>query len=160
MVWGMILKGAKATGTVDLETKVRITNIALFKVLEAPVSHQEGDVKVWINFSGADRLLCILSPMSPNVKVDIVFDYGDEISFRLEGEGSVHMTGNYEEDDYEGSSESPPSSAGCNCSGNIPEETVEQQVAQAAARLQEMRVSREHPSRRARIDQFRLLRRK
>ena len=61
MVWGLILKGGKPTSTMDVEGKVRISNLALFKVTEAPINHRKGDVKVWVNFEGRDRLICTLS---------------------------------------------------------------------------------------------------
>ena len=139
------------------EIPVRISNVALFK---APESGEP--VRVFMKFDQGEYLICTLTSRIRNVKVDLLFDEKDQVTFRITG-GIVHLSGNVEayDDDYESVDSNvlrENRDGSSHCQGDSDSEYED--VKEAARRLDEMRARRERGSRRSRIDNYRLGHRK
>ena len=95
MFWGIVVKSvAKVQFGLDT-TVVR----AVIEKLD-PVNPSS----LFLRKDGKKTLLAVLSSKNPSAQLNLEFEFDEEVTFLVEGEGKVHLTGKEYEFDDEGDS--------------------------------------------------------
>lgn len=106
MFWGMKIKGPKNNLGMMLDKPLRISMIAL----EPPSPDMPYNEKTEVTFSILDKTetelkVCKLNYDNMNKTVDLLISDWDRVAFRITGEGTLHLSGYFDEEDDDSDSE-------------------------------------------------------
>lgn len=103
MFWGMSLQGPKNKLAFMIETSIRLVNVALQP--PTPEEPKLTEARLYIVDKNDDEfLVCTLNDSKLNARLDLFIDCENTVSFRIKGNGTIHMSGYYEYDDSDSDS--------------------------------------------------------
>lgn len=107
MFFGMTLKGPSSSVNLKPDN-LHLTNVALELTGggNALSAKRKQFVSLYIIKDGIEYLICSLNDKNLNQYVGLIFDTEDVITFRIQGEGNIHMSGYYEDEEELSESES------------------------------------------------------
>lgn len=97
MFWGITLKALKDNVAFMTERPFRLCNVAL----EPPSAQDPLPKKIqlyMVNELKVEFMVCQLDENNMNASLDTLLDVDGNITFRVKGQGTVHLTGYYEDD--------------------------------------------------------------
>ncbi|KAI1293473.1 hypothetical protein HDE_06407 [Halotydeus destructor] len=104
MFFGMNLKGPNGLINLKPDEGFHLNNVALEPMEQRSTSSDTQYVSFYIVKDGQEHLICTLDENHVNHHVGLSFDGDDTISLMVKGNGTLHFTGYYEdEEDLSGS---------------------------------------------------------